>query len=104
MIFAPGMYGFDVSDNPDLSSLQLAARSYPMLMVANFSGCNLDKDMIEGVYNKFAAEQSIPKYYDWMYTVHSYDNPGSKDADFMIAVNKGWTVYQTSKDTPDGKK
>ena len=104
MIFAPGMYGFDVSDNPDLSSLKLAAGSYPMLMVADFNGCNLDKDMIEGVYNKFAAEQSIPKYYDWMYTVHSYDNPGSKDADFMIAVNKGWTVYQTSKDTPDGKE
>jgi hypothetical protein len=100
-VFGPGLYAFDVSSNPELSSIKMLSPMYPMLMVVGIDTCNLDKDAIEAVYESL-SEPSLPKMYEWMYSITSFDNPGSADADFTIATDKEWTVYQTSANAPDG--
>lgn len=100
-VFGPGLYAFDVSSNPDLASIKMLAPSYMTLMVVGIDSCNLDKTNIEGVYEKL-SEPLFMKQFDWMYSITSYDNPGSADADYTIATDKGWTVFQTSADAPDG--
>lgn len=101
-VFGMTMYALDVSENRELTELNLLSDSYPMLMIFGMSECKLSKQAIESVYSKI-GEPMIPKMYDWMYTMYSYGNPGSATADYMPLVTKGWTVFQTSGEIPDTK-
>lgn len=95
-----GLFAIDVSGNKALERLSMTSGGYPSLMIVDISDCHLSKSSLESVYDA-VRQPTIPKRYSWMYTIYSYGNPGSMKADYMIAVDKGWTVYQTSDETPD---
>lgn len=98
---APMLYAVEVGGNPNLKDFNLLdPEKHTKLMVVGVNDCNLNKEALEAIYTSLMPPM-IQKYYDWMFTIYSYGNPGSSDADFTIATKKNWTVYQTNKDNPD---
>ncbi len=91
----PDVLAYDLSNNK-LTGITVPAK-FTTLFISSFENNQLPATEINKIYT--SLQETGEKYYDWMYCVYSFGNPGTATASHSIAKSKGWTVFDTKPDS-----